>query len=234
MLSVSQYQRNLRHYYYYYRGNIDGIKGAQTTSAVKNFQREHRLTVDGIYGVNTNAKLVDVIKAMQKKLGVAADGIVGINTINAIIAFQKKKGLKADGIAGAATFAKLNGSSNSSGSSSHFAKSEFKCGCKGRYCNGYPAGSMDARLLNLLEKLRSYYGKPIIITSGQRCTVYNKSVGGVSNSAHKYGKAADFYISGICDTASGRNQVVSLAYKFGASYAYCNTSGMGNAVHVNV
>ncbi|MEE0746581.1 MAG: hypothetical protein UIL73_08850, partial [Anaerovoracaceae bacterium] len=59
-------------------------------------------------------------------------------------------------------------------------------------------------------------------------------VGGVSNSAHKYGRAADIYIPGICNTAAGRRQVVSKAYSLGAAYSYANTSGMGNAVHINV
>lgn len=37
----------------YYNGNIDGIYGSQTTSAVKSFQRKNGLTVDGIAGKNT-------------------------------------------------------------------------------------------------------------------------------------------------------------------------------------
>lgn len=37
----------------YYNGNIDGIYGSQTTSAVKSFQRKNGLTVDGIAGTNT-------------------------------------------------------------------------------------------------------------------------------------------------------------------------------------
>lgn len=37
----------------YYNGNIDGIYGSQTTSAVKSFQRKNGLTVDGIAGTKT-------------------------------------------------------------------------------------------------------------------------------------------------------------------------------------
>lgn len=93
---------------------------------------------------------------------------------------------------------------------------------------------MSAKLIKILEALRAYYGKPITITSGVRCATYNRNVGGVSNSAHKTGKAADFYIPGICDSAAGRKKVVAKAYALGAAYSYANTSGMGNAVHVNV
>ncbi len=169
------------------------------------------------------------------------DGIIGPDTIAAIKATQRKYGLTVDGIAGTRTIAKLNGGVGTAGSSSsaawngssHFSKAEFKCQCGGRYCNGYPA-NVSSKLIDILEALRSYYGKPITITSGLRCARHNANVGGVSNSAHKYGRAADIYIPGICGTAAGRRQVVSKAYSLGAAYSYANTSGMGNVVHVNV
>lgn len=37
----------------YYSGNIDGILGAKSVQAIKNFQRDYGLTVDGIVGKNT-------------------------------------------------------------------------------------------------------------------------------------------------------------------------------------
>lgn len=235
MLSVKQYQKNLHHYYAYYNGAIDGKAGAQTKAAVKRFQRGHGLTQDGIYGANTNARLVAQIKKLQRIVGVAQDGIVGSKTIAGIKAKQKAWGITQDGIAGQQFWAKANGSGSSSGgSSAHFAKSEFKCSCGGRYCNGYPAGNTSAKLLNILEKIRAYYGKPITITSGQRCATRNKQVGGVSGSAHTKGKAADIYIPGVTNTRAGRNAVVNLAYKYGAAYSYANTAQMGNAVHINV
>lgn len=42
-----------------------------------------------------------------------------------------------------------------------------------------------------LQVLRDYLKTPIIINSGYRTPAYNKKVGGVSNSQHLYGKAAD-------------------------------------------
>lgn len=125
-------------------------------------------------------------------------------------------------------------STPSGGASAHFKKAEFKCKCGGRYCNGYPAGNTSAKLLTILEKIRAHYGKPVTIRSGQRCKKRNAQVGGVSNSMHTKGKAADIYIKGICDTASGRRQVVALAYKYGAKYSYANTRQMGTSVHINV
>ncbi len=232
MLTVRQYQTNLKYFYAYYTGAVDGIAGAGTKAAVKAFQRDYGLTVDGIYGAKTNAKLIACIKSLQGKLGVTQDGIVGTNTIAAIKAVQRKYGLTVDGIAGTATFRALNSGVTGNGSSTHFAKYEFKCPCGN--CSGYPGGVTNAKLLTILEGLRSYYGQPITITSGQRCASYNSRVGGISNSAHRFGKAADFYIPGICNTAAGRNQVMAKARALGAAYAYGNTPGMGNAVHINV
>lgn len=60
-------------------------------------------------------------------------------------------------------------------------------------------------MLNLifycLQPIRDYLNKPMIITSGFRCPQLNKLVGGVSNSQHLEGKAADFIIKG--ETVAG-------------------------------
>lgn len=50
---------------------------------------------------------------------------------------------------------------------------------------------------NVLEPLRSFVGKPLIITSGYRCKRVNKLVGGSPTSQHTEGKAADFHVSGM-------------------------------------
>lgn len=46
----------------------------------------------------------------------------------------------------------------------------------------------------VLQPLRSIYGKPIVITSGYRCAALNKLVGGVANSYHLQGNAADIRV----------------------------------------
>ena len=46
-------------------------------------------------------------------------------------------------------------------------------------------------LLEILDGLREFYGKPIRISSGFRCTELNKLVGGSPTSAHVIGYAAD-------------------------------------------
>lgn len=47
-----QIQQKLKDLGYYY-GNIDGILGSQSVTAIKNFQRDYGLSVDGIVGPNT-------------------------------------------------------------------------------------------------------------------------------------------------------------------------------------
>lgn len=47
------------------------------------------------------------------------------------------------------------------------------------------------KLADYLDNIREKVGKPILISSGFRCPVLNKAVGGVSNSQHQKGLAAD-------------------------------------------
>mgnify|MGYP002337890985 CR=1 FL=1 len=51
------------------------------------------------------------------------------------------------------------------------------------------------RLADYLDGIRGKFGKPILISSGYRCPMLNKAVGGVVNSQHLKGLAADL----VCD-----------------------------------
>lgn len=50
---------------------------------------------------------------------------------------------------------------------------------------------------NVLEKVRSHFGKPVIVNSGYRGPKLNKAIGGVKNSQHLTGQAADIEIPGV-------------------------------------
>lgn len=241
MLSVKNYQSNLKSYYGFYTGSIDGKNGPKTKSGVESYQKFTGIKVDGIYGPDTDKALVNDVKELQQLLNkhgfnLAVDGIIGNDTINAIKSIQSKKGLKIDGIAGADTIKALKGTSSSTSSSStvnwdkvkYFKKSEFKCQCGGKYCNGYPA-EMNPKLVNILEGLRKYFDKPVDVTSGLRCKQHNKNVGGVSNSQHQYGNASDIYIAGV-----DKSKIKAKAYELGAKYVYYGTPSMGQSVHINV
>lgn len=49
----------------------------------------------------------------------------------------------------------------------------------------------------LLDPIRDFIAEPIIITSGYRSEQVHKAVGGVKNSQHRKGQAADFIIPSI-------------------------------------
>ena len=56
---------------------------------------------------------------------------------------------------------------------------------------------MHPELVRKLEGLRSAAGAPVNVTSGDRCHDYNKAVGGVENSYHTFGMAADIWVDGV-------------------------------------
>jgi uncharacterized protein YcbK (DUF882 family) len=74
--------------------------------------------------------------------------------------------------------------------SSHFSKAELACRCCGQL-------RVEKRLVDALEELRSLAGKPIVIHDGYRCENHNQEVGGVTDSEHTRGMAADVDIPGL-------------------------------------
>lgn len=83
--------------------------------------------------------------------------------------------------------------------SDHFSRSEFACHC------GCGFDDVNPNLVALLEEIRRisniYYRikkeRRIIINSGCRCKSHNEKVGGVKQSLHLEGKAADIKIVGL-------------------------------------
>ena len=74
--------------------------------------------------------------------------------------------------------------------SPHFSKSEMACHCCGDL-------KIDQRLLDGLENLRKLAGAPVIVHDAYRCPKRNEEVGGVADSEHTRGLAADIRISGL-------------------------------------
>lgn len=54
---------------------------------------------------------------------------------------------------------------------------------------------------NILEPVRTYFGKPVRILSGFRCPELNTAIGGATNSQHMTGQAADITIDGVPNAA---------------------------------
>ena len=49
----------------------------------------------------------------------------------------------------------------------------------------------------VLQPIRDYYQKPVIISSGYRSPAVNRAVGGSTRSQHQFGQAADFTIPSV-------------------------------------
>lgn len=76
----------------------------------------------------------------------------------------------------------------------NFDSTEFDCHCG---CEMPSSVLSNVSLLaSQLEILRSIFDAPIRINSGYRCETHNKKIGGVKNSQHVLGKAADIVVKG--------------------------------------
>ena len=116
------------------REGVDGFFGPRTATAVKAFQQQRGLLVDGVVGANTWRELVeagyalgdrllylrvpnlrgDDVLALQVKLSLLGfnagpeRGILDEGVERAVLDFQRNAGLPADGIVGGSTLDKLN------------------------------------------------------------------------------------------------------------------------------
>ncbi|MBA7493613.1 hypothetical protein ES702_04172 [subsurface metagenome] len=79
---------------------------------------------------------------------------------------------------------------NDIGIAKHFRLSEFACPCCKRVM-------LHPKLLAKLIELRKIIERPIYINSGYRCPEYNHQVGGIVNSYHLIGLAADINVKDI-------------------------------------
>ena len=56
---------------------------------------------------------------------------------------------------------------------------------------------VSTKLADYLQKARNHFKRPLYINSGYRTVSHNKAVGGVSDSQHLYGVAADCHMKGV-------------------------------------
>ena len=78
--------------------------------------------------------------------------------------------------------------------SKNFKVKEFACS------DGSDPIFVDTELVEVLQKIRTHFGKAVTITSAYRTPTRNRAVGGTIYSQHLYGRAADITVRGITPT----------------------------------
>lgn len=176
-------------------------------------------SIDGVWGAKSKAATLD----FQKATGLTPDGVFGEKTeariLQAVAKGEKKK---------AVAVPKTETTTGTFWDEiEHFDRSEFKCTCGGRGCNGYPAEPQEL-LIKSADKVRNHFKVRVTVSSGVRCTLRNSELSGsVPNSRHLSGKAMDFCVSGF-SASSVLPYVQSLP---GIRYAYAIDR---NYVHMDI
>lgn len=160
-MTIKQVQQLLA-YLGYDPGAVDGVDGRQTQAAVRRFQTQEYLTVDGIAGEQTQIRLKDAVWQ---------DRFAKDNTVPSSGQPPDKTGTFWDGI-------------------QYFTRTECRCKCGGKYCNGYPA-EMSETTMRMADEIRRRAGVPLNNNSALRCQRWNAEQGGVANSNHMTGHAID-------------------------------------------
>lgn len=166
---TNKQRQHLLAYLGYYVMLVDGEWASGSREACKEFQRDRGLTVDGYGGPETD-------KALRYSV---------YNDLKRPVLEEEVVIAKPETTTG--TFWD---------DSEFFDREEFRCQCKGKYCNGFPV-EPEEELVRVCNEIRRRLGVPVSIVdsggSGVRCSRHNAAVGGVGNSNHLYGRAADLH-----------------------------------------
>lgn len=115
-----------------------------------------------------------------------------------------------------------------------FDITDFRCGCNGLYCNGYPV-LLDEDLIKYIGSIQKDFKPETIIKEAMRCSKYDKEKQDNENTKYKDGKAIHFQ-NARADILSRRKQIVN-KYMLNekANYSFCNgyyrTKDLGGYVH---
>jgi uncharacterized protein YcbK (DUF882 family) len=85
--------------------------------------------------------------------------------------------------------------------SKNFDSREFACKgeAQGKECCNSDT-KLNQELIEVLQDVRDYFGTSVKITSSYRCPIHNNRVGGVLNSQHLLGTAADIQVKYMSTT----------------------------------
>ena len=182
-MTIRQVQ-TLLDYLGYEPGPIDGMDGANTQDAVRAFQQAEGLTVDGVAGTQTQARLKEaVFQGRAYKPPDTGPGATGDKT--AAVA-DAALFLQADGCYHIPRGVEVRLTTN-------FLASEIHC--QGEDCCAESV--ISKRIMDLAQVIRDDLGEPLCIGtaqgSGYRCTAHNAAVGGAKNSLHTISDAVDLH-----------------------------------------
>lgn len=178
----------------------------------------YALAVDGIWGNGSE----EALERFQRDYGIDDDGVLGIVTEKALthaVAYRMPKH-EDDPVGGGSFWDEIE----------YFTREEFRCKCgsyHAPYCDGFPAEPRED-LARILDAVRRNFGVPVSIVSGLRCPQHNADSGGVANSQHMYGEAADINVRGVATSA-----VEAFLDRVGGVRYHYTISGSSN-VHVDV
>ena len=110
----------------------------------------------------------------------------------------------------------------------HFKEREFVCKC----CGQLPPAMRDnivALVDNVLDLAREEFGGPVTVNSGYRCPKHNLAVGGVVNSQHMKGEAADL----CCADNKRLAEIIEKNGKYDQMIKYLRPDGSIRFIHVS-
>lgn len=113
----------------------------------------------------------------------------------------------------------------------HFKEREFVCKC----CGQLPPSMRDnieALVEQVLDPARQQFGGPVLLNSGYRCPKHNLAVGGVVNSQHMKGEAADI-TAGSPEENKKLAEIIEANGKFDQMIKYLDKDGRIRFIHVS-
>lgn len=140
--------------------------------------------LDGLWGEKSQRATIDFQRAYMEQA--AVDGIFGAETekriLEVVVSGEDPVG---DKMSATADWWK---------DIRYFTRAEFRCPC-GK-CGGFPV-EPEETMVRVVDEIRHRAGTPVTVVdsggSGVRCPEHNAEVGGVANSEHLYGRAADLH-----------------------------------------
>lgn len=158
-----------------YKGLLDGVAGQETLKALAAFKEAEYLAFPTKLGATTVAKLVEAVEDHPQVVDTPIPSSVKTLNIPGVSRIWANKPI--------------------------YDNCAFTWGEATKSLTRLPRDvqttSNIIKVARVLQELRDHFDRPITITSWYRDPVSNRAVGGVSNSRHLVGDAADIVVQGL-------------------------------------